>query len=85
MGCIPIIETFGRQDGLFRSFEELPVLFAGHFDNVTPGLLEDQYPKILQRAKEYKFEKLTQTNWIELINSYQIASGAENVSLSTQT
>ena len=71
LGCIPILETYYRQDGLYRTYDDLPVLWVDHYDNVTPSLLEREYPKILLRAKEYNFEKLTNQWWIDLINSHR--------------
>ena len=61
MGTIPVLETYGRQDGFYRTFDDLPVLWVDHYDNVTPSLLEEAYPRILRGARNYKFEKLT--NW----------------------
>ena len=71
LGCIPILETYYRQDGLYRTYDDLPVLWVDHYDNVTPSLLEREYPKIMSRARKYKFEKLTTQWWVDLINSYR--------------
>ena len=71
IGTIPILETYYREDGFYRTFDYLPVLWVEHFDNVTPSLLEEAYPKILSKAQEYKFEKLTNQWWVNLINSYR--------------
>ncbi len=71
LGCIPILETYYRRDGLYRTYNDLPVLWVDHYDNVTPSLLESEYPRILSKAKEYQFEKLTTQWWIDLINSHR--------------
>lgn len=71
LGCIPILETYYRQDGLYRTYDDLPVLWVDHYDNVTPSLLENEYPRILSKAKEYKFQKLTTQWWIDRINSHR--------------
>ena len=71
LGAIPILETYYRRDGFYRAFADLPVLWVDHFDNVTPEMLEREYPRILLGAKEYVFEKLTNQWWIDLINSYR--------------
>jgi hypothetical protein len=71
MGAIPILETYRRKDGLYRAYDDLPVLWVEHFDNVTPELLEREYPRILMGAREYVFEKLTNRWWTDLINSYR--------------
>ena len=71
LGCIPILERYYRQDGLYRTYDDLPVLWVDHYDNVTPSLLEREYPTILSKAKEYNFEKLTTQWWIDLINSHR--------------
>lgn len=71
LGTIPILETFYRKDGMFRAYDDLPVLWVDHYDNVTPALLEHEYPRILSRAREYTFEKLTNQWWIDLVNSYR--------------
>jgi hypothetical protein len=72
MGTIPVFETLNRQDGLFRAYDQLPVLWVDHFDNVTPSLLEKEYPGIISKARDYKFEKLTLRYWIDLVNSYRV-------------
>jgi hypothetical protein len=71
LGTIPIMERYYRRDGWYRTYEKLPALFVDHFDNVTPALLEEQYPRIVLRAREYEFERLTQQWWIDLINRYR--------------
>jgi hypothetical protein len=69
LGTIPVLETYYRSDGFYRVFDDLPVLWVDHFDNVTPSLLETSYPKILARANEYNFSKLTKHWWVDFINS----------------
>ena len=64
LGAIPVFETLNRQDGLFRAYE--------HFDNVKPSLLQREYPRIISKARDYRFEKLTLQYWINLVNSYRI-------------
>jgi hypothetical protein len=71
LGAIPILETFYRKDGMYRAYDNLPVLWVDHYDNVTPELLEDEYPRILSKAREYTFEKLTNQYWIDLVNTYR--------------
>ena len=71
LGTIPIMEKLYRRDGWYRTYDKLPVLWVDHFDNVTPALLEEQYPQILSRAREYEFERLTQQWWIDLISRYR--------------
>jgi hypothetical protein len=71
MGTIPVLETYYRKDGLYRSFDDLPVLWVDHYDNVTPSLLEASYPQILAKAKEYNFAKLTNQWWVDFINSFR--------------
>eukprot|EP00585_Thalassiosira_rotula_P012690 CAMPEP_0196130840 /NCGR_PEP_ID=MMETSP0910-20130528/1077_1 /TAXON_ID=49265 /ORGANISM="Thalassiosira rotula, Strain GSO102" /LENGTH=403 /DNA_ID=CAMNT_0041390221 /DNA_START=3 /DNA_END=1211 /DNA_ORIENTATION=+ len=63
MGAIPVLETYYRQDGFYKTFDDLPVLWVDHFNNVTPALLEEAYPKILSKAQEYNFAKLTKQWW----------------------
>jgi hypothetical protein len=81
LGAIPILETFYRQDGFYRTFEGLPVLWVDHYDNVTPALLEDAYPKILLKAKEYNFAKLTNHWWVDFINSHRSGMKRQRKSL----
>ena len=71
MGAIPVLETYGRRDGFYRTFDDLPVLWVDHYDNVTPSLLEEAYPRILRGARSYKFEKLTNWWWADHINSFR--------------
>ena len=67
--------------GFYRVFDDLPVLWVDHFDNVTPALLESSYPKILARAEEYNFAKLTQRWWVDYINSFRFDVSAKKGSL----
>jgi hypothetical protein len=71
LGTIPVLETYYRTDGFYRVFDDLPVLWVDHFYNVTPSLLETSYPKILARANEYNFAKLTKRWWVDFINSFR--------------
>lgn len=71
MGTIPILERYYRKDGFYRVFDDLPVLWVDHYDNVTPSLLEASYPTILAKAEEYNFAKLTKQWWVDFINSFR--------------
>ncbi|KAL7459547.1 hypothetical protein ACHAWC_011342 [Mediolabrus comicus] len=71
MGTIPILERYYRKDGFYRVFDDLPVLWVDHYDNVTPSLLEASYPTILAKAEEYNFAKLTNQWWVDFINSFR--------------
>ncbi|KAL7532176.1 hypothetical protein ACHAWF_004038 [Thalassiosira exigua] len=71
MGAIPVLETYYRKDGFYKIFDDLPVLWVEHYDNVTPSLLEEAYPPILLKAHKYNFEKLTKQWWVDLINHYR--------------
>ena len=75
MGAIPVLETYYRKDGLYRTYDDLPVLWVDHYDNVTPTLLENSYLTILTKAKDYNFAKLTNQWWFDLINSYRTKAG----------
>lgn len=69
MGTIPIIERYNRPvDGWRRSLEDLPVLWVECFEDVTPELLNEKYLEIA--SKEYNYEKLTTTWWIDFIRSF---------------
>lgn len=71
MGSIPILERYFRQDGFYKAFDDLPVLWVDHYDNVTPTLLECEYPWILAKAYEHNFEKLTNKWWVDLIQKFR--------------
>jgi len=71
LGTIPVLETYGRKDGMYRMYDDLPVLWVENYDDVTPALLEASYPKILAKAKEYNFAKLTNQWWVDFINSFR--------------
>jgi hypothetical protein len=60
-----------RQDGMQRLFDQLAVLWVDHYDNVTPALLRESYPKILANAQEYNLAKLTNQWWADCVNSYR--------------
>lgn len=70
MGSIPILETYNRKDSLYRTYDNLPILWDEHYDYVTPSLLEESYPKTLASAKDYEFETFTTQWWTDLINKY---------------
>lgn len=74
LGAIPILETYYREDGFFKVYDDLPVLWVDHYDEVTPALLEDAYPKIMSKYHDYKFEKLTKQWWIDTINAHRPSS-----------
>lgn len=84
MGAIPVLETYYRKDGLYRTYDDLPVLWVDHYDNVTPTLLENAYPTILAKAQEYNFAKLTNEWWFDLINSYRWKKGRGSNNIETQ-
>jgi hypothetical protein len=72
MGTIPVIEHLNRTetDGWFRTLEYLPVALIDSYDNLTPQWLEKEYKRIVSRPHSfYKFEKLTNQWWIDLIQS----------------
>ena len=79
LGTIPILETYYRRDGFYRVFDDLPVLWVDHYDNVTPEVLEREYPRILSGAREYVFEKLTNQWRIDLINSYRFSNDTRRI------
>ncbi|KAL9187651.1 hypothetical protein ACHAXT_006029 [Thalassiosira profunda] len=79
LGDDPVLERYYRKDGFYRTFDDLPVLWVDHFDNVTPALLEAEYPRILSRARSYKLEKLTNWWWVNLINSYREHPGRPSI------
>eukprot|EP00956_Cyclotella_meneghiniana_P015113 scaffold22931_cov50-Cyclotella_meneghiniana.AAC.3 len=85
LGTIPVLETYGRKDGMYRVYDDLPVLWVENYDNVTPALLEDSYPKILAKAEEYNFAKLTNQWWIDFVNSYRPNNGKRLWSSSPST
>ena len=66
LGCIPIVKT-SLIDYLY---DDLPVLIVKEWSDVTYDLL-DETVKLFQ-TKTFKYEKLTLTYWMNLINSYKI-------------
>lgn len=70
LGTIPILETYYRSDGFYRVFDGLPVLWVNHLHQVTPALLEREYPKILRRWKTFQYEKLTIPYWVDFVHSF---------------
>lgn len=67
MGTIPIIEHKNRKDGWYRTFDDLPVAWIDDFLNLTPEWLEQKYEEILARPESYRWDKLTQSYWIEFV------------------
>ncbi|CAB9498184.1 expressed unknown protein [Seminavis robusta] len=70
LGTIPVIEHLNRTDGWYRSFQGLPVAWIDSHDNVTPEWLEQEYQRIIAKAKEYRYERLTAQHWIQFIKSF---------------
>ena len=75
LGTIPVLERYGRKDGMYRVYDDLPVLWVENYDDVTPALLEASYPNILAKAKEYNFGKLTNQWWVDFVNSNRPNNG----------
>jgi hypothetical protein len=69
MGTIPVLEHFNRSDGMYRNFDDLPVVWIDHYENLTPEFLEEEYKRIVAQAGTYNYEKLTRQWWIHKINS----------------
>ncbi|CAB9529885.1 expressed unknown protein [Seminavis robusta] len=69
MGTIPVIETRNRtRDRMFHIFDDLPVAFIDHFDNLTNEWLEAEYRRILQGS--YHWEKLTKQYWLSFTKAF---------------
>ncbi|CAB9507659.1 expressed unknown protein [Seminavis robusta] len=69
MGTIPVIETRNRtHDRWFRVFDDLPVAFIDHYDNLTNKWLEVEYRRILQGS--YRWEKLTKQYWVNFTKAF---------------
>ena len=69
LGTIPIIEHYNRQDGWFRTFDGLPVVWVEDMSHVTPALLEAEYTRLSQH-RNYSYERLTKEYWIHFIYSF---------------
>jgi hypothetical protein len=67
IGTIQIIEPFGQlgNDGWFdRPLANLPVVFIGCYENLTPDLLELEYERITQNPYQFQYGKLTRQYWM---------------------
>jgi hypothetical protein len=69
MGTIPVLEHLNRSDGLYSNFDDLPVAWIDHYDNLTPEFLEQEYQRITAQPRRYNYEKLTRQWWIHKIKS----------------
>jgi hypothetical protein len=70
MGTIPVIEHLNRTDGWYRNFDDLPVAWIDHYDNLTADWLENvAYPQIVSNYKKYNYAKLTRQWWIHKIQN----------------
>lgn len=63
-GIVPIIE---KGIGLDKSLWRLPALIVEDFNVVTPDFLRQAYVEALYRAKNFEFERLTQSFWFSFI------------------
>ncbi|CAB9505482.1 expressed unknown protein [Seminavis robusta] len=70
LGTVPVLEHLNRTDGWFRTFRDLPVAWIDSYDNLTPAFLEREYRRIIRRARDYKYEKLTKQWWARFIQSH---------------
>ncbi|CAB9507658.1 expressed unknown protein [Seminavis robusta] len=69
MGTIPVIETRNHtHNRWFRVFDDLPVAFIDHYDNLTNEWLEAEYRRILQGS--YRWEKLTKQYWVNFTKAF---------------
>ena len=69
MGVVPIIETYDRPIDAWRdTLATLPVLWVNHYEDVTPDLLENEYPRIA--AQTYDYRTLTKQWWIDFFTSF---------------
>ncbi|CAB9529445.1 expressed unknown protein [Seminavis robusta] len=70
MGTIPVIEHLNRDDGWYRTLDNLPVAMIDSYSNLTPQWLEQEYIRIMSRPLEYyEYERLTKDFWIKLYKS----------------
>ena len=58
-----------RDDGWFRTFDNLPVAWIDSFDNLTPEWLQEEYKRIIANPTRYNYEKLTKKYWADFIRS----------------
>jgi hypothetical protein len=71
LGSIPVIERSpGHKTGhgWDRTLDDLPVLWVDNFSELTVELLENSYAKLIAKAAAYKYEKLTQKYWEDLLH-----------------
>lgn len=66
LGSIVVIE---RGVGFDRTLWRLPALLVDDFDDVNPELLRSAYVEAMYRAKEFEFERLTQSFWYSVIGN----------------
>jgi hypothetical protein len=69
-GSIPVIEhTPGWKIGAGwdKTFEDLPVMWCEDFLDLTPEILEAEYPKLVAKRSSYNYHKLTQQYWFDLV------------------
>ena len=71
-GCIPVIEHFNHtmRNGWMRVFDGLPVAWIDSYESLTPQWLESEYAKVLEKARTYKWEKLSRNWWIQFVKSF---------------
>lgn len=58
LGCIPIVE---KNDEIYSSVSDLPILWVNNFDIVTPEFLNEQYD--IFKNKNFNYEKLNFSYW----------------------
>jgi len=63
LGAIPICENSAVSKGWKHCLDELPVLWVDDYVDVTPALLEREYPKFLQKCYEFEFRRMNRFYW----------------------
>lgn len=76
LGSIPIVES---NAGMDRTYARLPVLVVQDYSQVTPKLLEEMYPCFERYIPEYRYEHLTQSYWLDLVDRAIETASIEHV------
>jgi hypothetical protein len=63
-GVIPIVLRTNHMDSIYN---DLPVLIVDDLNEISEEFLENEFKKLMQNVKNYNFNKLTSSYWIDFI------------------
>lgn len=77
VGTIPIVEHNNRKDGMYRSYQDLPIAWIDSYQNLTKDWLHAEHTRLLERADSYQWAKTTKQYWFDWLKGIMTDAGLE--------